>query len=112
MSEFTDRLDARRKELGLSLRDLTSLLQLRGVDVSYETVAFWFRGKRGDRWRPDELVPLLALLQADLKTMVTGADTTPPDLSGPIYNPVAREVALLPEEQQTALLAFIKSFRR
>ena len=112
MSEFTDRLDARRKELGLSLRDLTSLLQLRGIDVSYETVAFWFRGKRGDRWRPDELVTLLALLQTDLKTMVTGADTTPPDLSGPIYNPVAREVALLPEEQQTALLAFIKSFRR
>lgn len=112
MSEFTDRLDARRKELGLSLRDLTSLLQLRGVDVSYETVAFWFRGKRGDRWRPDELVTLLALLQTDLTTMVTGADTTPPDLSGPIYNPVAREVALLPEEQQTALLAFIKSFRR
>lgn len=112
MSEFTDRLDARRKELGLSLRDLTSLLQLRGVDVSYETVAFWFRGKRGDRWRPDELVTLLALLQTDLKTMVTGADTTPPDMSGPIYNPVAREVALLPEEQQTALLAFIKSFRR
>lgn len=111
MSEFTDRLDARRIEIGLSLRDLASLLQLKGVDVSYETVASWFRGKRGDRWRPDELVALLTLLQTDLKTMVTGAGTTPPDLSGPIYNPVFREVALLPDEQQTALLAFTKSFR-
>ena len=111
MSYFTDFINARRKELGLTLTDVQSLLQLKGVDVAYPTVASWFNGERGDRWKPDELLVLLELLQTDLAAAVGNNTSATPDLSGPIYNAVAREAMSLTEQQQAALLSLIKSFR-
>jgi hypothetical protein len=111
MSDFTDFIDSRRKELGLSLTDVRLLLQLRGVAIAYPTVASWFNGDRGDRWKPDELLVLLELLQTDLTSAVRNHPTGAPDFSGPIYNAVSREIASLTEQQQAALLSLIKSFR-
>jgi transcriptional regulator with XRE-family HTH domain len=111
MSDFTDRIDSRRKELDLSLADVVSLLQLHGVDVAYQTVASWFNGERGDRWKPSELLILLGLLQTDLAAMAGNGLSELPDLSSPIYNATSRELASLTELQQVALLSLIKSFR-
>ncbi len=111
MSDFTDRIDARRKELGLSLADMVALLQLQRVDVAYPTVASWFNGERGDRWKPNELLVLLDLLQTDLAAMAGNGLSELPDLSNPIYNATYRELATLTESQQAALLSLIMSFR-
>jgi hypothetical protein len=111
MSDFTDRINSRRKELGLSITDVVSLLQLRGVEVAYQTVASWFNGERGDRWKPSELLVLLGLLQTDLAAMAGDSLSELPDLTSPIYNATSRELASLRELQQVALLSLIKSFR-
>jgi hypothetical protein len=111
MSDFTDHIDSRRKELGLSVSDVVSLLQLHGVDVVHQTVASWFNGERGDRWKPAELLVLLNLLQTDLSAMVGNGISKSPDLSSPIYNATSRELHSLTDLQQVALLSLIKSFR-
>jgi transcriptional regulator with XRE-family HTH domain len=111
MTEFTDRLNERRKELGLTVQDVLSSLQLQGVDLTYQAVAGWFNGARGERWSPEILLAVLDLLQTDLRTLVGGEAPIQPDLSGPIYNAVAREIASLPEPQQAALLSLLRSFR-
>ena len=111
MSEFTDRIDSRRRELGLTIADVTSALQLQGVEVAYPTVAAWFNGGRGDRWRPEELFALLELLQTDLAVVIGNGLAATPDLSGPIYNAISRELASLTAQQQAALLSLVKSFQ-
>ena len=111
MTEFTERLNNRRKELGLSVQDVVAALQLQGVDLTYQAVAAWFNGGRGERWSPEVLHIVLELLQTDLPTTVGNKPTAAPDFSSPIYNAVARELASLSPQQQAALLSLIKSFR-
>ena len=111
MTEFTDRLDQRRKELGLTVQDVVSALQLSGLDISYQAVASWFNGGRGERWEPETLLMLLDLLQTDLRTVVGGGVSVVPDLSNPIYNAAAREIGSLSEPQQAALLTLLRTLR-
>ena len=113
METFSELLNARRLELGLSIQDVASALKLKGIAVAYPTVAAWFNGGRGERWEPATLQSVLSLLQTDLASMVGGLPHTGSvDLSGPLYNAVAREIASLPEHQQVAVLSLIKSFRQ
>lgn len=112
MDTFTARLNARRQELGLSVQDITSALQIQGISVAYPTVAAWFNGGRGERWEPATLHAVLSLLQTDLTAMLGASAPTAPDFSIPILAATSRELASLPEHQQVAVLSLIKSFRR
>lgn len=112
MDTFTSQLNARRQAMNMSVQDVASALQLQGLTVAYSTVAAWFNGGRGERWEPVTLHAVLTLLQTDLPTVLGGDAPKAPDFTSPIYNATARELASLSEQQQVAVLALIKSFRR
>ena len=112
MDTFTARLNARRQELGLTVQDVVSALQLQGVSAAYQTVAAWFNGGRGERWEPATLHAVLSLLQTDLAAMLGASAPSPPDFASPILTATSRELASLPEHQQVAILSLIKSFRQ
>ena len=111
-SSFSARINSRRRELGLSVQDIVSALQLLGISAAYPTVAAWFNGGRGERWEPDTLHALLTLLQTDLATLAGGLVPAPPDFSSPLYQATARELVALTEHQQVAVISLIKSFRQ
>src|SRR5690606_40314547 len=52
---FTDNLSARREQLGLTVPQVHQELNRRGIDVAFSTVAGWFNGSRGGRWKVEEL---------------------------------------------------------
>lgn len=105
MSQFTDNLTARMKELGMELGDLTAELNRRGFDVAYSTVAGWLNGSRGERWKVDELQGLLDALQTDLAAMAGHAEL----VEAPVPAITAREMQRLTPEQQQAVLAMVKA---
>ena len=79
MSTFSERLAARREALGLSIDGICSQLNRKGIEVAYSTVAGWFNGSRGGRWRPEELDALLQILQTDFESMVRGRTSDQPE---------------------------------
>ena len=64
MSKFSDNLTAQRDRLGMSVQAVTAELNRRGMAVAYSTVAGWFNGSRGERWKVDELMALCDRLEA------------------------------------------------
>jgi hypothetical protein len=107
MSQFHSNLTARRDALGLEVADVHAELNRRGFDLAYSTVAGWFNGSRGARWRVDELRALLDILQTDLKEMAGEAEL----VEKPVPAAAAREMQELTEEQQQAVLVLIRSMK-
>ena len=108
LSKLTDNLNARRESLGLDVKDVAAELNRRGVQTAYSTVAGWFNGSRGERWKVDELRALLDVLQTDLNT-ITGGDIAM--IEGPVRVAIAQETATLSAQQQELVLALIRSMK-
>lgn len=108
VSKLTDNLDARRVHLGLEVKDVAAELNRRGVSAAYTTVAGWFNGSRGERWKVDELRALLDVLQTDLNTITAGDVAM---IEGPVRVAIARATADLSPQQQEILLALIRSMK-
>lgn len=107
MSQFHLNLTARRESLGLEVGDVQAELNRRGFDLAYSTVAGWFNGSRGARWKVDELRALLDILQTDLKAMAGEAEL----VEEPVRAAAAREMQGLSDEQQQAVLVLIRSMK-
>lgn len=108
MTSFLDNLVARRKALGLTVEDVAAALNRRGMDVASSTVASWFNGNRGTRWKVDELRALLDVLQTDLQAMAgEGAEL----VEAAVPAATAREMRDLSVEQQQAILTMVRSMR-
>lgn len=112
MSTFTDRLAARRRELGLTVQALHTALNLRGVDIGYAAVASWLNGQRGEQWDPVALQAVLEVLQTDLATMVGSGRPSVPDLTDPLLDATVRTIATLTSAQRAAVLSLITAFQR
>lgn len=107
MSTFHDNLTQHRDNLKLTVGDVTAELNRRGFPVAFSTVAGWFNGNRGTRWKVDELRALLDVLQTDLEAMAGEAELIEEALPAA----TAREMRELTPEQQQAILAMVKSMR-
>ena len=108
MSRLALNLSARRESLDMTVEDVTRLLNERGVDVAYSTVAGWFNGNRSERWKMDHLKALCDVLQTDLNTM---AGDEAHVVEGKVPVSVARELANLSPAQQEAVLALVRSMK-
>lgn len=107
MSRLSTNLNARRKELGLTVVQVHQALNRRGIDVAFSTVAGWFNGNRGVK-SMEHLKALCAVLQTDMNSL-TSDDVEVAE--GPMEATIAREVRDLPAVQQEAVLALIRSMR-
>lgn len=105
LSQFTFNLNAQRERLGLEVKDIAAELNRRGFEVAYTTVAGWFNGNRGKRWVVEELEALLDILKTDLASMAGKAEL----IERPIPALTAREMESLPESQQMAILAMVRT---
>jgi hypothetical protein len=108
VSKFTDNLNARREALGLDVKEVAAELNRRGVHAAYPTVAGWFNGSRGERWKVDELRALLDVLQTDLKAITEGDVAM---VEGPMRVAIAQETAALTDQQQELVLALVRSMK-
>ncbi len=106
MSFFSDNITSRLGTLGLDVKVVHAELNRRGFDVAYSTVAGWFNGNRGTRWKVDELYALLDVLQTDLAEMTGGHAEL---VEEPIPAAIARESRGLTPAMQQAILAMIRS---
>lgn len=108
MSQFVANLNAQRDSLGLDVKDVAAEMNRRGFTVAYPTVAGWFNGNRGKRWDVDELAALLDILRTDIQSMA-GNEAVLVEKKVPAL--AALEMEQLPEAQQQAILAMIRSMR-
>lgn len=108
LSRFAINLNARRESLGLEVKDVAAELNRRGFDLAYSSVAGWFNGNRGERWKVKELRALLDILQTDLEAMAGDEATL---IEEPVPASIGREAKSLTEAQQQAILAMIRSMR-
>ena len=108
MSQFLSNLNARRESLGLEVKEVTAELNRRGFDLAYSTVAGWFNGSRGERWKVEELMALLDVLQTDLATMAGGDAVL---VEEPVPAQTAKEMRGLTAAQQQAILAMVKTMK-
>ena len=108
MSRFVDSLNAQRVRLGLEVKDVAAELNRRGFVLAYSTVAGWFNGSRGERWKMNELKALCSVLQTSVDAMLGGEVELVED---PLGAAVAREIKALPPAQQQAILAMIVSMK-
>lgn len=106
MSQFIANLNARRESLGMEVKEVHAELNRRGIDVAYQTVAAWFNGNRGERWKVNELKALLDILQTDLKAM---AGDEAELVDEPVQAQIVKEVRGLSAAQQQAVLAMVKA---
>lgn len=108
MSQFSNNITARREQLGLTVPQVHQEMNRRGFPVAFSTVAGWFNGSRGERWKVDELRALLDILQTELATISAGEIEI---VEGAVRTVIAREVAQLSPAQQEAVLALIRSMK-
>lgn len=105
LSQFARNLTNRRESMGLEVKDVAAELTRRGFDVAYPTVAGWFNGSRGVRWKVDELKAVLDILQTDLQAMTDGEIEVVD--GSKVKVELARRLRDLPEAQAEALLALL-----
>lgn len=108
MTSFQSNLAKRRDDLKMTVESVMAEMHSRGFSVKYSTVAGWFNGTRGSRWKVKELRALLDILQTDLETMEAGEAEL---VEEPVPAATAREMRRLPPEQQQAVLAMVKSMQ-
>lgn len=108
MSQFLSNLISRRESLGLEVKEITAELNRRGFDLAYSTVAGWFNGSRGERWKVDELMAILDILQTDLQSMAGGEAVL---IEDPVPAQTAKEMRGLTPAQQQAILTMVKTMK-
>lgn len=108
MTSFQSNLNKRRDELDMSVEDVMAELNSRGFSVKYSTVAGWFNGTKGSRWKVDELLALVDILKTDVETMKAGEAEL---VEEPVPAATAREMRRLTAAQQQAVLAMVRSMR-
>ena len=106
MSKFSDNLTAQRDRLEMTVQDVTAELNRRGIAVAYSTVAGWFNGSRGERWKVDELMALMDVLRTNVQAM-QGDEVEL--VEAPVPAATARAMKDLTPEQQQAVLAMVTS---
>ena len=109
LSQFKANLNARRISLGLEITDVHQGLLERGFQTAYPTVAGWFNNNRGLRWKVDELMAVLEILQARLEDMKPGEAEL---VEEPVPAATAREMRKLTPAQQQAVLVMVKTFQQ
>lgn len=109
MSSFSHNLNTQRDRLQLTVEAVVSEMAKRGHNLAYSTVAGWFNGQRGARWKVDELKALLEVLETDLESMTAGEVEL---VDEPVTAATAREMRNLTPEQQQAVLAMVRTMRR
>jgi transcriptional regulator with XRE-family HTH domain len=107
MSQISLNLTSRRKELGLTVEAVQSLLERAGVHVAYSTVAGWFNGSRGVR-NVRHLRALCDVLQTDVN-QITGDDIEIAE--GKVEVAIARELRDLDPAQREIVLALVRSMK-
>lgn len=105
LSQFARNLTSRRESLGLEVKDVAAELNRRGFDLAYPTVAGWFNGSRGVRWKVDELNALLEILETDLKAITKDDIAVVDDSKAKVQ--LARLIRDIPDVQAEALLALL-----
>lgn len=108
MSRFALNITARRKDLGMTVDQVVEELQRRGHAVEFSTVAGWFNGSRGKRWKVDELKSLLDILQTTLPAMTDGEGEL---VEQAVPAATAREMEGLSPEQQQLVYAMVKQMK-
>ena len=108
MTSFQSNLTKRRDELGMTVDAVVSAMNAKGFPVAYQTVAGWFNGNRGRRWKVDELLALMDVLRTELGVMKAGEAEL---VEEPVPAATAREMRGLTAVQQQAILAMVKSMR-
>jgi transcriptional regulator with XRE-family HTH domain len=108
MSQLSDNLTSRRKQLGLEVADVHEALSRAGFDLAYSTVAGWLNGNRGVR-KMEHLKALCAVLQTDLNTL---AGDEVEVAEGKVESSVVREMRDLDPVQREAVLALVRSMKR
>ena len=109
MSQFVRNLNSQRERLGLEVKDIAAELNRRGFPVAYTTVAGWFNGNRGGRWKVDELAAVLAVLKTTLEDMKSGDAVL---IEDPVPAVTATKMRNLTIEQQQSILALVESMQR
>lgn len=107
MTQLSDNMTARRKELMLSVPDVHVAMNRMGYDVAFSTVASWLNGTRSVR-SMEHLKALCVVLQSDLNTLA-GGDIEIAD--GKVEATLLREVRGLRQEQREALLLLVRSMK-
>jgi hypothetical protein len=107
MNTFTDNITRRRIDLGLEVRDVWVALTTRGIDVAYTTVAGWFNGSRGVRWKVNELQGLMDVLGTSLREM-QGSSVI---LEDPLEVALGDALHRLSSDQKAAVLAIAKTMQ-
>lgn len=90
----------------MTVQDVTAELNRRGIAVAYSTVAGWFNGSRGERWKVDELMALMDVLRTNVQAM-QGDEVEL--VEAPVPAATARAMKDLTPEQQQAVLAMVTS---
>lgn len=109
LSQFKSNLNTRLVSLGLEITDVHQGLLERGFQTAYSTVAGWFNNNRGQRWKVDELMAVLEVLQTTLEEMKPGEAEL---VEEPVPAATAREMRKLTPAQQQAVLAMVKTFQQ
>ena len=107
MSELSDNLTNRKDELELSVPDVKTALELRGVKVAYSTLAAWFNGGRKPR-KMDHLKALCEVLGTSISQM---AGEDPEFAQNGFESTLLIESRSLPPAQREAVLALIRTMR-
>lgn len=107
MTQLSDNLTSRRKELGKSVPEVHEALNRLGFDVAFSTVAGWFNGSRGVR-KMDHLKALCAVLETDLNRL---AGDEIEIAEGKVESAVVRELRDVSPAQREAVLALIRSMK-
>lgn len=92
----------------MEVTDVHAEFNRRGIDVAYSTVAGWFNGSRGERWKVNELKALLDVLQTDLDSMTAGEAVL---VQNPVRVAIQEELEKLSDAEQQAYLALLRSRR-
>lgn len=108
MKSFQSNLTKRRDELGMTVEDVVAAMNAKGFPVAYQTVAGWFNGSRGRRWKVDELLALMDVLRTELEVMKSGEAEL---VEEPVPAATAREMRGLTAAQQQAILTMVRSMR-
>lgn len=109
LSQFVFNLNTQRDRLGLEVKDVAAELNRRGFPVAYPTVAGWFNGNRGGRWKVDELYAVLGILKTTLEEMKADEAEL---IEKPIPAMTARKMENLTAEQQQSILALVESMQK
>lgn len=105
MRTLHENLEARRKELGMTIAKVHAKLALKGVNLSASTVGHWFNG-RGKPREMDHLKALCEVLETSISEM---AGEDPEFARNGFESTLLKEIRNMRQAQREAMLAMIKA---